>query len=82
MATTRVKLNHAGFAALLKSAEVQADINRRAQAIAASAGSDYEALPAEAGRTRARALVTTKPSGIRREARDHKLLGALDAGRG
>lgn len=83
MARSRVKLNRAGFKALLTGPEVVADIRGRAEQVAAAAGDGYEVLPQPVFRKRARAIVTTATyAARRREARDHRLLGALDAGRG
>jgi len=83
MAKTRVVLNHAGFQALLTSAEVEADVMRRAEKVAAAAGDGYEVLPNDRRRGRAGATVAASSAEAKRdEARDHKLLGALDAGRG
>lgn len=82
MAKTRIKLNHAGFRELLKSPEVQGDISARAARIAAAAGDGYEVTWDKPGKNRSRASVQpTTPRAIRREARDHHLLAALDAGR-
>lgn len=83
MTRTRIKLNHAGFHELLTSPEVQADLSARAARIAAAAGPGYEVTWDKPGKNRARASVQpTTPRAIRREARDHRLLGAMDAGRG
>lgn len=84
MADTKVKLNLKGFRDLRTSPAVVADIERRAKAIANAAGEGYAVLPIQSPRNRARAIVTTEPGNypaIVREARDHRLLGALDAGR-
>lgn len=85
MAGTKVKLNLPGFKALRTSSEARAEIERRAQAVAAAAGPGYVVMPIQEPRNRAIAMVTTEPGNFAaraREARDHRLLGALDAGRG
>ncbi|HEX5541113.1 MAG TPA: hypothetical protein VFX60_06055 [Micromonospora sp.] len=77
----RIKLNRKGVVALLKSAEVKADLERRAKAIAAAAGSGMEAS-AMVGKGRARASVITATGDARRaEATGRKLTRAIDAGR-
>ncbi|MFL2002017.1 hypothetical protein [Microbacterium sp. A1-JK] len=80
----RIEMNPAGFAAILKSPEVQADLRRRAEAIAAAAGGgpDFE-VDSRIGSTRARASVfTATTEGRLAEATDRVLTNALDAGRG
>lgn len=76
-----VKMNSRGAAALLKGAEVQADLKERADRIAAAAGPGFEA-EVKVGRTRAMASVTaTTADAQRAEANDRALTRALDAGR-
>jgi hypothetical protein len=78
----RVEVNSAGIQALLKSAEVQADLEARARKIAAAAGEGMEAS-SRIGKTRARASVITATRKARlAEATDRALTKALDAGRG
>lgn len=78
----KVKLNRAGMTALLKSDAVRADIERRAQAIAAAAGDGHEA-GSSIGQTRARAsVITTTFDAMYREATNRTLTRAFDAGRG
>ncbi|HLS46088.1 MAG TPA: hypothetical protein VK045_11695 [Ornithinicoccus sp.] len=78
----RIEMNPAGFQAILKSAEVQADLGRRAEAIANAAGDGMD-VDVRVGRTRARASVRTgSPEAMRAEARDKTLTRAIDAGRG
>jgi hypothetical protein len=78
----RVEVNSAGIQALLKSAEVQADLESRARKIAAAAGEGMEAS-SRIGKTRARASVITATRKARlAEATDRALTKALDAGRG
>ena len=85
----RVELNSEGLKALLQSAEVQADLERRAQAIAAAAGGspDFEASVKVVGGSskagRAYGYVRTATfEGRAAEARDRALTRAVDAGRG
>jgi len=73
--SVRVKHNAAGYAALLKHPNVQADVSRRAEAVAAAAGEDFDAH-SETPRRRARAAVVA-PMGDPR----NKMIRALDAGR-
>lgn len=78
----RVVLNRAGIGDILKSQEVQADLQRRAARIAAAAGPGMEAT-SRIGRNRARAsVVTATPDARRSEATTRALTRALDAGRG
>jgi len=81
----RIVMNPAGVDALLKSAEVQDDLRRRAQNIADAAGEyqgDHFEVDVRVGRTRARASVRTASyEAMLAEARDKVLTRALDAGR-
>lgn len=78
----RIEMNPAGFQEILKSAGVQADLERRAEAIANAAGDGMD-VDVRVGRTRARASVRTgTPEAMRAEARDKTLTRAIDAGRG
>lgn len=82
MASIRVEVSSAGIQAVLKSAEVQADLEARANRIAAAAGDGFEA-GSRIGKTRARASVITASRKARlAEAEDRALTKALDAGRG
>lgn len=77
----RIEMNRKGVEELLKSPEVQADLQRRAEAIAQAAGPGMVA-EARVGRTRARASVRTGDfDAILAEARDKALTKAIDAGR-
>lgn len=79
----KVKLNHSAFRELMNSPEVAADLKERAERVARAAGDGYEVLVNEQRRGRAGVTVAPGTSAAkRREARDHKLLSALDAGRG
>jgi hypothetical protein len=84
MAKVSVTVNRSGVKALLRSAEVQADLERRAAAIAAAAADagggrfDHES---GAGPARARAAVWTADRvAAQREATDRALLKAVPAG--
>lgn len=79
----RVKMNSAGARAILRSAEVQADTERRGRAIAAAAGGepDFE-VETQVGANRVRTSVrTATQKGREAEANQRALTRALDAGR-
>lgn len=79
-----IEFNDRAFQAVLQSPEVQADILRRGQAIAAAAGQGGGAydVEAEIGAIRARVLVTTADHAARKaEATNRTLTASLDAGR-
>lgn len=79
-----LRLNLAGGRALLNSAEVAADLMRRAEAIASAAESAGDGeYAANLGRTdRARASVVTADAvATSHNAKHNTLLGSLDAGR-
>jgi hypothetical protein len=79
--TTRIVLNRAGVKALLRSAEVQADLRRRGQAIASAAGVGHR-VESQVGPNRARvAVITETPEAMVAEATERKLSRAVDAGR-
>lgn len=81
MAKIRIELNSKAIRDLLRSPEVQAELLRRAQNIAAAAGPGMEASVVP-GRNRARASVITATAEARRaQATDRVLTRALDAGR-
>lgn len=66
---------------ILKGARTQADMLRRATAIAAAAGPGMEAN-SNVGPTRARAsVVTTTAEAMRAEATSRRLTSSIDAGR-
>lgn len=78
----RIEISSAGIQALLKSPEVQADLEGRARRIAAAAGDGME-VSSRIGKTRARASVITATRKARKaEAVDRALTSAIDAGRG
>lgn len=71
----RVVHNRRGYADLLKDPAIVADLRRRAEAVAAAAGSGFEAKQSQP-HTRARAAVVA-PQGDP----NNKMIRALDAGR-
>jgi hypothetical protein len=78
----RIEVNSAGIQAILKSEEVQALLEAKAQRIAAAAGDGFE-VSSRIGATRARASVITATRAARKaEAVDRVLTSAIDAGRG
>lgn len=82
MSKVTVKMNSAGARALLRSPEVQADLRRRAEAIATAAGEGNE-VAVSTGTGRARAAVYTATFEAKKsEAEDRTLTQAIDAGRG
>ncbi|MEZ5380159.1 MAG: hypothetical protein R2754_00030 [Microthrixaceae bacterium] len=79
--TTRVKLNLSGFRKLRTDPAVVADLQKRADAIAAKAGPGHKA-EASKGRTRAIGMVWTDTHEARlAEAHERRLARAIDAGR-
>ena len=77
----KVKINSAGARAVLKSAGVQADLDARADRIAAAAGSGYEASTYP-WRTRGRSsVITGNGAAMRDNSRNQTLLRAVNAGR-
>lgn len=79
----RIEMNSTGVVELLKSAEVQADLLRRGEAMQRATGSpdDFDVLPI-VGRQRAAVYVSTKTvAGMLAEAEDRALTRAVDAGR-
>lgn len=79
---TKVVLNGAGFVALLQSPEIQGDLKRRADAIAAAAGPGMVASAVQVTGKRSRVSVHTDTFEARKaEAVDRALTRAIDAGR-
>lgn len=77
----KVKINRGSVTALLRSPAIQADLDRRAQRIAAAAG-DGNVVEPSTTPNRARSVVITDTHEARlREARSRSLTGAVDAGR-
>lgn len=82
MAKVRVEINRKAVRDLLRSPEVQSDLERRAQRIASAAGPGHR-VATGVGRNRARtAVIAASYEARRREARDRNLTRSLDAGRG
>jgi hypothetical protein len=83
MTLEKLEINDAAFIEILKSSEVQADLMRRGNAIAASAGDGSFDVTASFTPTRARVSVGTADHTARKsEATTRSLTSALDAGRG
>lgn len=77
----KLTFNRDAFRALRTDPKVQAEILRRAKAVAAAAGDGFEAVTSPP-RNRARAsVVPVTAEAAARNARDNTLLHALDAGR-
>lgn len=79
-----ITFNRQGFRDLLRSPGVMADLERRAQAIAAAADTagGTHVVRSELGPERARAAVVTADfEAMRLEATRANLTGAIDAGR-
>ena len=82
----RIVWNYRGsgnaFRALRLDPKVQADIARRAEAVADAAGEGFEAFPTTTPRNRARAAVVpvTAEAAVQ-NARENTLIRALDAGK-
>lgn len=81
MANVRVTLKLNGLNELMRSKPVQDMLNERANRIARAAGGNFEAV-ARPHKWTARAYVQpTGIEGMREEARDKRLTGAIDAAR-
>lgn len=79
----KIEMNDAAFIEILKSGEVQAELLRRGNAIAAAAGDGTYDVTASFTPTRARVSVGTADHAARyAEATIRSLTSALDAGRG
>lgn len=82
MSLEKIEFNDAAMVALLKSPEVQADLLRRANAIARAAGDGAFDVTESMTPTRARVSVGTADYAARKsEATKRSLTSALDAGR-
>lgn len=84
-AKVAIKWRHAAFPEMRSLTAVQTELSLRAARIAMAAGPGYEAgnVRITGGRRRARVSVkTATTTARRREATDHTLLRALNAGRG
>lgn len=87
MSSIKIKLNPPGPRELMQGPEIQADIARRAAAIAAAAGSGRHGgefgHDVVSGRTRVHGMVWTEDfDAMLAEAVDRALTRAVDAGRG
>lgn len=83
MGEVRIEFNEDAARELLKSPEVQADLERRAAAIAGAAGDGTFDVTPSMTPTRARVSVGTADHAARHaEATTRSLTSALDAGRG
>lgn len=81
MARLKIKLNHRGVRAMLRSADVQRVVEDRAEKIARAAGPGMK-HEATVGRDRAIAMVWTDTTEARRaEAKHRTLTRAIDAAR-
>ena len=77
----RIRINPRGVRKILRSREVQNDLDKRAKAIARQAGDGFMASSMK-GRNRARASVITDSYDARKaEADDRALTRSIDAGR-
>jgi len=77
----RIKWRTKGFRELRLQPRVAADVQRRAERVAAAAGDGFVAEKSE-GRNRARsAVIAVTYKARRRSAEDNVLIKALDAGR-
>jgi hypothetical protein len=82
MADPIVRLNTRGVNQIMKSAGVQAELDRRAKLIADAAGPGFTSV-SNPHRWVARAFAQTASLyGMRAEAKDRRLSRALEAGRG
>lgn len=81
----RFEFESAGFAALINTPQVAAEVLARAEAIAAAAGDGFDASAVKlnfGGSSRPGAVVVTATDEARRaEAADKRLTSAIDAGR-
>lgn len=81
---SRVTLNRKGVTALLRGAEIAADLARRAEAVVAATGlpADAYRIERESGKNRARvAIITDDHRSRRAESKSGNLRGALTAGK-
>lgn len=77
-----LQLNHAELDKLLKSPEIQRELDKRASRAAAAAGPGFRS-EVSVGRTRAMAMVwPDTPAARARDARDHTLMRVQDQLRG
>lgn len=84
MVTVRIVLNRAGVRELLRSPEVQADLQARAERIRDAAGGEAAGFESSSvvGQNRARAsVITATAEAMVAEAAHRTLTRAIDAGR-
>jgi hypothetical protein len=85
MAISRLKWNYPGLGEIMRSPTMQADLLRRAKAVATAAeGASGEAYLTDSGVGRKRARASARTGSVaaaRKEATDHVLLRSLDAAR-
>lgn len=80
--SVRIKWNLKGFDELRTAPGVRADLNRRAEALAAACGDGFEALPELNLHTRAhRVVAATTVKAARQDRKRNILLSNLDSAR-
>lgn len=78
----KIRFRNAAFRELRTAPGVRADLEQRAERVAAAAGDGVEVLPVQEPRNRAHVVVATvTPDAARQNAEQNTLLRALDAGR-
>lgn len=77
----QIRINLRGINELMRSPEVQADLDSRGQRIAAAAGTDFEYVPSPHKWSARGYVQPSSARGARQEAREKRLVGALNAGR-
>lgn len=78
----KIEFNLKAFDQLRTAPGVDADLDRRARAVAAAAGDGYEVLPSQPGRKRARRLVAPVTRRAKRDnERNNTLIRSLSAGK-
>lgn len=82
MADFRFELNPPGIGELLKSAEVAADLERRAHAVAAAAGPGHRVESSVTGKRARSAVITDTIEAMVEEATERNLSRSFDAARG
>lgn len=73
MSNVRIELNEAGIVELLKSAEVQAELDRQAARVMARLGSGYESRPGKTAK-RGKVNIRTATAKARRDNRENNTL--------
>lgn len=79
----KFKVNYQGVGELLKSTEIQNEVERRANNIASTAGEGWEVEPRMSAKGDRVAVVvfTNDPKAQRDNAKNHTLVKSIDAGR-